>query len=130
MFALTIGTLGSHFAVGKTIATVAIGLLGEFDTVPLMRWSAPSSLLQKGAGNGGCGDSKICNPKSVLWSFWTVPSAIKNSNQQGALKNLLFLSKSLLMAFLLESMMLADVPNEIVQNDHKDDFTATFHSNS
>ncbi|MGK7907802.1 MAG: hypothetical protein AB4040_11325 [Synechococcus sp.] len=86
MFALTIGTLGSHFAVGKTIATVAIGLLGGFDTVPLMRWSALSSPLQKGAGNGGCGDSKICNPKSVLWSFWTVPSAIKKSNQQGALK--------------------------------------------
>jgi uncharacterized membrane protein YraQ (UPF0718 family) len=38
MFVLTVGTLGLKFALFKTVATVAIGLLGGFGTLALMRF--------------------------------------------------------------------------------------------
>ncbi|MEO0803340.1 MAG: permease [Cyanobacteria bacterium J06642_2] len=52
MFALTMGALGPHFAAGKTIATVGIGLLGGFGTLPLMQQFPFANPLQEGAGNG------------------------------------------------------------------------------
>ncbi|MEO1134260.1 MAG: permease [Cyanobacteria bacterium J06639_1] len=113
MFALTMGTLGPHFAAGKTVATVGIGLLGGFGTLPLMHLYAFANPLQDGAGNGGCGGSKVRNPKAVEWKFWQAPER-NQKFRQGALKNWFFLSKWLVLAFLLESLMLAYVPNEMV----------------
>lgn len=112
MFVLTVGTLGWGFAIAKTIATVAIGLLGGFGTWALMG-SFPRAFrspLREGAGNGGCGGSKIRQPKAVVWQFW--PEAERRHKfWQGAKKNAWFLGKWLALAFLLESLMLAYVPN-------------------
>ncbi|MEM9215405.1 MAG: permease [Cyanobacteria bacterium P01_F01_bin.150] len=114
MFVLTIGTLGLKFAVAKTLATLAIGLLGGFGTWLLARSSlAPQAFLnplKEGGGNGGCGGSKIRNPKAVVWRFW--PEADRRQKfWQGARKNAWFLGKWLALAFLLESLMLVYVPN-------------------
>lgn len=77
MFVLTVGTLGLQFAIAKTIATVGIGLLGGFGTLALMTsgWSSAAfaSPLRQGVGNGGCGGSRVRNPKPVVWQFWTQP---------------------------------------------------------
>jgi len=114
MFFLTVGTLGMKFAVAKTIATVAIGLLGGFGTWLLVRsglsHQAFINPLKNDAGNGGCGGSKIRKPKAVVWKFW--PEAERRQQfWQGARKNAWFLGKWLALAFLLESLMLAYVPN-------------------
>ncbi|MEM6446027.1 MAG: permease [Cyanobacteria bacterium P01_D01_bin.123] len=71
--------------------------------------------LQEGAGNGGCGGSKIRKPKDMVWVFWQAPER-KQKFWQGAGKNLFFLSKWLILAFVLESLVLAYVPNEIVRS--------------
>ncbi|ESA33383.1 permease [Leptolyngbya sp. Heron Island J] len=118
MFILTLGTLGLHFAIAKTLATVAIGLLGGFGTLALMNsgiaTAAFSNPLREGAGNGGCGGSRVRNPKPVVWKFW--PEAERRQKfWQGAGKNAWFLGKWLALAFLLESLMLVYVPNAWIQ---------------
>ncbi|MEM9767096.1 MAG: permease [Cyanobacteria bacterium P01_D01_bin.71] len=118
MFVLTVGTLGWQFAIAKTAATIGIGLLGGFGTWALMRfgWSAKAfeNPLREGVGNGGCGGSRVRNPKPIVWRFWAQPQR-QQKFWQGARKNAWFLGKWLVLAFVLESLMLAYVPNEWIQ---------------
>lgn len=118
MFVLTVGTLGFQFAIVKTIATVGIGLLGGFGTLALMRsgWSSNAfeAPLREGIGNGGCGGSRVRNPKPVVWRFWQ-QSERRQKFWQGASKNAWFLGKWLALAFLLESLMLVYVPDGWIQ---------------
>lgn len=118
MFVLTVGTLGFQFAIAKTIATVGIGLLGGFGTLALMRsgWSSNAfeEPLREGIGNGGCGGSRVRNPKPVVWRFWR-QSERRQKFWQGASKNAWFLGKWLALAFLLESLMLVYVPDGWIQ---------------
>ncbi|MEM6449733.1 MAG: permease [Cyanobacteria bacterium P01_D01_bin.105] len=114
MFVLTLGTLGLQFALAKTIATIAIGLLGGFGTLLLIRSGISTqsflSPLKEGASNGGCAGSKVRSPKPVVWRFW--PEAQRRQKfWQGARKNAWFLGKWLALAFLLETLMLAYVPD-------------------
>ncbi|MGK7910134.1 MAG: permease [Synechococcus sp.] len=115
MFALTLGTLGSQFAVGKTVATISIGLFGGFGLLPLMGQAAFANPLKDSVGNGGCGGSKIRNPKAVVWRFWHEGDRTQ-AFWKGAWDSLFFLGKWLLLAFVLESLMLAYVPDTLVQS--------------
>lgn len=114
MFVLTLGTLGTRFAIAKLAATVGIGLLGGFGTLVLMRSSISAKAfenpLKEGVGNGGCGGSRVRNPKPVIWKFWTQPDR-REKFWTGAGKNAWFLGKWLALAFLLESLMLVYVPD-------------------
>jgi hypothetical protein len=118
MFALTVGTLGLQFTIAKTIATVAIGLLGGFGVLALMRLGvaeeAFTNPLRAGAGNGGCGGSRVRKPKPVIWTFWT-ESERRQKFWDGAGKNAWFLGKWLALAFVLESLMLVYVPDAWIQ---------------
>lgn len=114
MFVITAATLGTTFAVAKTAAAIGMGLLGGFGILGLQRIGAlQGPVLRDGVGNSGCGGSKIRNPKEVVWRFWSEP-ARRESFAKGARDNLLFLGKWLTLAFLLESMMLAYVPSDLV----------------
>lgn len=118
MFVLTIGTLGLQFAIAKTLATISIGLLGGFGTLALMNsgisTAAFSNPLRADAGNGGCGGSRVRNPKPVAWKFW--PEAERRQKfWQGVRSNACFLGKWMALAFLLESLMLVYVPNVWIQ---------------
>jgi hypothetical protein len=116
MFVITAATLGTGFAIGKTAAAIGIGLLGGIGTLALQRLGAlRGPVLREGVGNGGCGGSKIRNPKAIAWKFWSEP-ARRESFVKGARGNLLFLGKWLTLAFLLESLMLAYVPSDLVAN--------------
>lgn len=113
MFMLTVGTLGLQFAIAKTIATVAIGLLGGFGVLGMMKLYPSQALtepLKPGAGDGGCAGSTVRNPKAVVWRFWPEPKR-RERFWQGARKNAGFLGKWLALAFVLESLMVAYVPN-------------------
>ena len=118
MFFLTIGTLGLHFAIAKTLATVIIGLLGGFGTLALINLGISTTAfrnpLRKDAGNGGCGGSRVRNPKPVAWKFWLAAER-RQTFWQGAHSSVWFLGKWLALAFLLESLMLAYMPNAWIQ---------------
>lgn len=61
----------------------------------------------------GCAGSKIRNPKEVVWRYWQEPArgeAFWNTARQNAL----LLGKWLTLAFVLESLMVAYVPNNLV----------------
>lgn len=113
MFVMTAGTLGTGFAVAKTVAAIGIGLFGGFGTLALMHTGHFAEPLREGIGNGGCAGSRIRNPKQVVWRFWGEEGR-RAAFASSARSNLLFLGKWLALAFVLESLMLAYVPADLV----------------
>ncbi|MGB3408136.1 MAG: permease [Jannaschia sp.] len=113
MFALTAGVLGWEFAVGKTLAAIGLGLLGGYVTMLVMKAGGLGDPLREGVGNGGCGASSVRAPKPVVWRFWTHTDRRAKFGRE-ALKTTLFLGKWLTLAFVLESLMLAYVPAEMI----------------
>ena len=114
MFVLTAGVLGLHFAISKTLIAIAIGLIGGFGVLSMQRFGLLTGpALRDGVGNGGCAGSSIRNPKAVVWRFWNEAGRRdafwKNARQNGP-----FLGKWLLLAFVLESLMVAYVPADLV----------------
>jgi hypothetical protein len=109
MFVLTAATLGTGFAVAKTVAAIAVGLLGGFGILVLARTPAFADPLRPGVGGGGCAGGRIRAPRPVVWAFWREPER-RNAFGREGLANTLFLGKWLTLAFTLESLMLAYVP--------------------
>jgi uncharacterized membrane protein YraQ (UPF0718 family) len=113
MFVLTAGVLDIEFAVGKTLAAIGLGVFGGGAVHLLARGGALANPLREGIGNGGCGGSKVRAPKAVVWRFW-VEADRRAKFAREATKTTLFLAKWLLLAFLIESLMLAWIPAETV----------------
>lgn len=113
MFMLTVGTLGLGFALFKTMAAIAMGLIGGFGMAVLMRSGAFSEPLRPEVGNGGCGGARVRSPKAVVWRFWHEAER-RSTFVRNAGTTTLFLTKWLALAFLLESLMLAWIPAELV----------------
>jgi uncharacterized protein len=113
MFAMTAGVLGWEFAVAKTFAAIGLGLFGGFATLGLERAGRLSAPLRDGIGNGGCGGSKMRAPKAVVWTFWHDPARTRKFLREGT-STALFLLKWLTFAFILESLMVAYVPTELI----------------
>jgi len=112
MFAITVGTLGTTFALGKTAAAIGIGLLGGFGTLPFMRLPAFVSPLRQAAG-GCCGGARTRATKAVAWRFWRQPERV-GAFMASARGNALFLGKWMLAAFAVESLMVHWLPAESV----------------
>ena len=115
MFVLTTGTLGLDFAIAKTFAAIGLGLFGGFGTMALVRTGSFGDPLREGIGNGGCGGSKVRDPKQVVWRFWDAPER-RAKFATSSWSNTLFLGKWLALAFVLESVMLAYVPDDFVRS--------------
>ena len=113
MFAMTTGILGWEFAVAKIIAAAGIGMGGGYLTMALGRTGMLTNPLREGVGNGGCGASKVRTPQPVVWAFWHDDTRVAKFLRE-AVKTTLFLTKWLALAFLLESLMLAWIPAELV----------------
>ncbi len=114
MFVITAGILGVPFAIAKTLAAIGVGLLGGFGVLALQSMGALTGpALRQGVGDGGCAGSKIRNPKDVVWPAWQDP-ARREAFARTAAQNALFLGKWLLLAFVLESLMVAYVPADLV----------------
>ena len=113
MFVLTAGVLGLEFAVAKTIAAIGLGVFGGLVVHLLARGGALADPLREGIGKGGCGGAKIRAPKPVVWQFWTDPERRAKFGKT-AVSTALFLAKWLVLAFILESLMLAWIPAETV----------------
>ena len=114
MFVITAGVLGLPFAIAKTVVAIAVGLLGGFGVLLVQRLGLlVGAPLQDGVGNGGCAGSKIRNPKEVVWRFWQEP-ARRETFWTGARQNASLLGKWLVLAFVLESLMVAYVPGDLI----------------
>lgn len=115
MFLLTTSMLGFEFAVAKTIAAVGLGVFGGFVVHMLSRIGALSEPLRDGVGNGGCGGAKVRTVQPVVWAFWSEDVRMTKFWRE-SLKTALFLAKWLTLAFILESLMLAWLPADLVAN--------------
>ncbi|MBE0616022.1 MAG: permease [Burkholderiales bacterium] len=113
MFFLTAGTLGLTFALAKALAAVAIGMLAGIGTMALVRVGAIHGVLREGGTAHEAGNARVLDPAAVAWKFWTDPARIIVFREAFGSKTLM-LAKWLLVAFLLESLMSAYVPNEMI----------------
>tara|TARA_E500000331_G_scaffold277342_1_gene270064 strand:+ start:1766 stop:2806 length:1041 start_codon:yes stop_codon:yes gene_type:complete len=109
MFVITAGELGTSFALAKTAAAIGMGLLGGFGTLALSSMPLLANPLREGIGNGGCGGTRVREYKTVNWTFWNDKER-RFKFVTEARKSGLFLLKWLVLAYLLESLMLANVP--------------------
>lgn len=113
MFLLTSGVLGAEFAVAKTLAAVGLGVFGGLVVLAVSGMGGLQDPLREGVGNGGCGASKVRTVQPVAWKFWHDPARVTKFRKE-AIKTTLFLAKWLTLAFMLESLMLAWVPADLV----------------
>jgi uncharacterized membrane protein YraQ (UPF0718 family) len=110
---ITAGALGWKFAIGKTIAAVALGLIGGF----AIQFFEKMGLLQQPlkarntSGCCGCGPSPL--EGELKWRFWNDPDRSTIFRDQ-AMENALFLIKWLALAYLLEALLIIYLPAEII----------------
>ncbi|MBB3064407.1 permease [Limibacillus halophilus] len=113
MFVLTAGTLGTGFAVAKTLAAIGAGLLGGFFVHAVAQGGFLRDQVKQGAGcNTGCG-SPLARAGRPNWAFWQEKER-RGRFATSALDNTLFLGKWLTLAFLLESLMLVYLPGDLI----------------
>lgn len=113
MFSITSGTLGYEFATAKTIAAVAIGILGGFGTMLLKTSPVFADPLRTKPQIGGCcGVQKPFSDKPH-WTFWD-ESERRRIFRDNFVENGVFLLKWLLLAYVLESLMIHYVPADMI----------------
>lgn len=111
MFVLTAAGIGFDFAVAKTLAAIAMGLLAGFTVLAIQRYGGLQDPLREGLSSccaGSCG-----NPAEtrVNWRFWREQSRRQVFIAEGTGIGL-FLGKWLALAFFLESLMIAYVSSD------------------
>lgn len=115
MFVMTAGVLGMDYAIGKTVTAMGLGIGGGLGVMALERMGLFTDPLREGVGNGGCSASKVTSPKPIVWAFWTEMKRVEKFRRE-ALKTTFFLGKWLTLAFVLEALMLAYVPAELISS--------------
>jgi uncharacterized protein len=113
MYLITAGALGFEFATAKAIAAVAIGMLAGFATWPLQRQQAFARPLRRRIDNGA--GSEVLAGSPVQWRFWRSAERLERFWRE-SLRSAGFLAKWLLLAFVLESLMLAWLPADAVSS--------------
>jgi len=117
MFILTAAGIGLNFAIAKTLATIAMGLLAGFSVLLVQRYGFLKNPLQAKV-TSGCASSCDSGTDSDLngninWRFWQVPQRVESFRSESYSIGV-FLGKWLAFAFFLESLMLAYIsPNWI-----------------
>ena len=111
-FAITAGALGVEFAIGKTVAAVAIGLMGGFATRALVRGGVFADPLRPQKSGGCCCGPNPFNGRPV-WRFWQQAER-RSIFGRTAFEQALFLGKWLALAYLLEGILVVHVPAEAI----------------
>ena len=102
-FVLMAATLGLGFTLAKTVAAVGMGLLAGFATLALMRAGGFRDPLKPGF-SGGCGAGLDQVP--LRWAAWR-EAARRRIFLEESWRVGVFLAKWLLLAFAIESLMVA-----------------------
>ncbi len=115
MFLITSGTLGWDFAIAKTIAAIGVGLMGGFAVKSLthsMIFANPLKERQTARCGSCCGrPSPFSGHPS--WAFWREADR-RRVFRDTTVDNALFLGKWLLLAYLIEAIMLENIPAELI----------------
>ena len=115
MFLLMSVVVGVPFTLAKTVAAVFMGLLAGFATMGLARTGLLAEPLRPGiggCGGGSCGQAALA-PGALRWAFWH--EGERRATFAADAKSIThFLAKWLLLAFALESLMVAWLPAELV----------------
>jgi uncharacterized membrane protein YraQ (UPF0718 family) len=112
MFVLTAGTLGAPFAIAKTAAAIGIAFAAGLGAMALVRAGWIGEALR---GELAKPDAKarMRTQDAPAWRFWS-DAASRAAFRTSFTSKTLFLAKWMGVAFLLESLMVAYVPNELV----------------
>ncbi|ARE41098.1 Transporter [Rhodovulum sp. P5] len=117
MFLITAGTLGTGFAVAKTVAAISIGMLGGFLTMTFAEsriFADPLRPKKSTCSSGGCGCGSPDHFKGKpVWKFWAHADR-RATFREAAQENALFLFKWLALAYMIEALMLHYVPADAV----------------
>lgn len=114
MFLITSGTLGWDFALAKTVAAVGIGLFGGFATMLTAKSVVfADPLRERPETCGGCCSTQKPFEGRPVWKFWHEADR-RGAFRASAVTNALFLLKWLALAYVIEALMLAYIPAELV----------------
>jgi uncharacterized membrane protein YraQ (UPF0718 family) len=111
MFVLTAAGIGLGFALAKTIAAFAMGLLAGLAVLLIQRRGGLASPLRASLD---CGCASSCGSgeaPTVQWRFWREPERRRLFAEESTTIGL-FLGKWLTLAFFLESLMIAYVSSD------------------
>jgi uncharacterized membrane protein YraQ (UPF0718 family) len=113
MFLLMLPIVGLEFTLAKTVAAIAMGLASGTLVWALQGGGLLADPLKAGPGGcGGCGGPRLPEGET-RWAFWrSAPRRAVFGAE--ALSAGTFLLKWLSLAFLLESLMVAWLPQELV----------------
>ena len=113
MFILTAAGLGIEFAMVKTLAAVGMGVFAGFVAQGMTSAGLLDDVLKPIAKPSCCASGTPQEQAPPVWKFWT--EAERRATFRGAsLSNFVFLGRWLAFAFLLESLMVAYVPDTLV----------------
>lgn len=113
MFLITSGTLGWNFAVAKTVTAVSLGIFGGLGMLVLSRSVIFSDPLRNKPSIGACCSVQKPFSAQPVWKFWK-ESERRDVFKASSLENGLFLLKWLTLAYVIETMMIAYVPAELI----------------
>ena len=116
MFILTAAGLGIEFAMVKTLAAVGMGVFAGFVAQSMPSAGLLDDVLKPIARPSCCasGTPKASKTQAPpVWSFWT-DATRRTTFREASVGNFVFLGRWLAFAFLLESLMVAYVPDTLV----------------
>lgn len=108
MMVVTAGVLGMEFTVAKTLSAIAIGALGGYATVAIQKAGGFADPL-RGIEVSSCGANAVAQGAKPQWAFWNDEKRVKDFGQE-LRRNGWFLLKWLAVAFLLEGLMINNLP--------------------
>ncbi len=108
MFILTAAGIGINFAIAKTLATIAMGLLAGFSVLLLQRHGFLKSPLQAKVTSACASSCDSGKSTGINWRFWQEAQRVQAFMSESKAIGI-FLGKWLAFAFFLESLMLAYV---------------------
>jgi uncharacterized protein len=108
-FLLTVAAIDVNFAIARTATAIGMGLLSGFAVLATQRLGGLSQPLRTTTGPcNGPGETA-----EISWRFWSEPARRDEFNKQ-LRTNGWFLGKWMILAFFIESLMLAYIPPELV----------------
>lgn len=113
MFIITTGAIGVEFAIAKTVAAVAIGLMGGFGVKLLSSSALLESPLRETVKTGKCCGSSNGLEGKPEWRVWRFAERRKSFLLTVA-GNAVFLGKWLFLAYILQEMSKEFVPASVV----------------
>jgi uncharacterized membrane protein YraQ (UPF0718 family) len=115
MFILTSAGISVEFALAKTLFAITLGLLAGISVLLIKKMGGLENILKAELGSTGCATACGSNAQTpILWSFWKSKARI-NLFIEEFKQTAYFLGKWLTLAFFLESLMVAYIEPQWVQ---------------